>query len=285
MLEAIWQGVLNGFALGWIYILMALGLTLIFSIMNIVQLAHGELYMLGAYFAYYLAMTRGINLFGSIVITVIGMAGVGIFLERVFFRRLQGNFMGAILLSTALTLFLQSGTSTWFGVYERSIPRLAKGSLEIIGSAIPADRSIAVVIAVILVVLLYFFLKGTKQGKALVASAQNREGAILSGIDANRMSSLAMAIGCALAACGGILAGALFVVSPMMGTIPLMKGLIIIIVGGLGSLLGSVIAGMALGLIDGIVPILLNPAVAVLFPLVIVIVFLIVRPQGIFGHE
>jgi branched-chain amino acid transport system permease protein len=149
---------------------------------------------------------------------------------------------------------------------------------------VPKDRIAAVVAAVIMSLALYLFLKLTEYGQAMVASAQNPEGAILQGIDPNRMSGLSMAIGCALAAAGGTLAGSLFNLSPYMGLVPLVKGITIIVLGGMGSLPGAFIAGMTLGLIDGLVPILFGAAWASVGPLLLVIGVLVIKPQGFFGH-
>lgn len=283
--QAIWQGVVNGIALGWIYILMALGLTLIFGIMNIMQFAHGEIYMLGAYTVYYLTASYQVGLFMATLLSMIVMAVFGIFLERLLFRHVRGQVLPPIVVSVGLTLILQSGAVVGFGLYERSIPRLGQGSFEILGSVIPKDRIIAVICAVTLILVLYLFLKKSKYGQAMVASAQHREGAILQGISPNKMSAMAMAIGCALAAAGGALAGSLLMLDPFMGTQPLLKGLVIIVLGGMGSLFGAAIGGMILGLIDGLIPILFGPAWASLLPLIIVIFILVVKPRGLFGHE
>lgn len=281
----IWQGVINGLALGWIYVLMALGLTLIFSIMSIMQLAHGELYMLGAYFVYYLSVIYGMNLFVGMFLSMTIMATFGLFLEVFLFRHVRAQFLAPIVVSVGLILILQSGAVVGFGLYERSLPRLAHGSLEILGGVVPADRIVAVGFAVMLILLLYLFLKRTKYGQAMVASAQHREGAILQGISPNTMGALAMAIGCALAAAGGTLAGSLFPMAPYMGTQPLLKGLVIIVLGGMGSLPGAAVGGMVLGLIDGVIPVVFGPMLASLLPLIIVIFILVARPQGLFGHE
>jgi len=172
-----------------------------------------------------------------------------------------------------------------FGIHQRSLPKLSIGAVHIGSVVVPRDRVIVVGVAIVFVACLFLFLRKTTQGKAMVASSQNHEGAVLSGIDANRMAMLAMGIGCALAAAGGILGGSLFAVSPTMGMIPLLKGLIIIVAGGLGSLLGTVIVGLCLGLIDGVGPILFDPAIAVILPFALVIVVLLFRPQGLFGRE
>jgi branched-chain amino acid transport system permease protein len=253
--------------------------------MGILQLAHGEVYMMGAYVAFYCCTSLGINIYVSMFISMAVMALFGILIEKFLFRPVRAQVLAPIVISLGLTLILMSSAQVGFGLYERSLPRLAQGSFIFLGCAVPKDRIIAVGFALSLLLLLYFFLKKSKYGQAMVASAQSREGALLRGIDPNMMSAMAMAIGCALAAAGGTLGGAILMITPSMGTLPLLKGLVIIILGGMGSLLGAALGGIFLGLIDGIVPIAFSPAVASLAPLIIVILILLVRPQGLFGHE
>jgi len=213
------------------------------------------------------------------------MAGFGLFLERFLFRPVRAQILAPIVISLGLTLILMSTAVVGFGLYERSIPRLAQGSFVFLGSAVPKDRIIAVGFAVGLLLLLYLFLKKSKYGQAMVASAQSWEGAILRGISPNMMSSMAMAIGCALAAAGGTLAGSILMLTPSMGTLPLVKGLVIIVLGGMGSFLGAAVGGVFLGLVDGIIPVAFSPGLTSLAPLVVVILILLARPQGLFGHE
>ena len=283
-LQAIWQGIINGLALGWIYVLMALGLTLIFGIMHIMQFAHGEIYMIGAYVVYYLTASFKLPLVIATALSMVVMAAGGLILERFLLRPLKEDWLSAVVATTGLTLILQSGAIVVFGLYERSIPLLAHGPFDIMGIVIPKDRVAAVAVAVILSLCLYLFLKTTKYGQAMVASAQNPEGAILQGIGPNKMAAMAMAIGCALAAAGGTLAGSLFALSPYMGLSPLVKGMTIIVIGGMGSLPGAFMAGMILGLIDGLVPILFGHVWAAMGPLLMVILILVIKPQGFFGH-
>ena len=284
--QVFWQGFLNGLALGWIYVLMALGLTLIFGIMHIMQFAHGEIYMLGAYAAYYLTASLKLPLFMATSLSMLVMAMVGLILERFLFRPFKEDWVSAVIAAVGLSLILQSGAIAMFGLHHRNLPVLAEGPFNIIGSIIvPKDRIAAVVVALFLSLALYLFLKATRYGQAMVASAQSPDGAILQGIGPNKMAALSMGIGCALAAAGGVLAGSLFQMGPFMGTLSLVKGLLIIVIGGMGSLPGAFIAGMSLGLIDGLFPILFGHAWASMSPLFFVIVVLIIKPQGLFGHE
>jgi branched-chain amino acid transport system permease protein len=213
------------------------------------------------------------------------MAGFGLLLERALFRPCKKDWLAAVVVSIGLTLILQSGAVVAFGLFERSIPRLARGSLSLMNISIPKDRIIAMAIAAGFFAGLYLFLKRTKIGLAMVASAQNQEAASLRGIDPNVMSSLAMSIACGLAAAGGAMAGSILMLSPFMGVLPLVKGLTIIVVGGMGSLFGSVVGGIMLGLIDAMFPVFFGSVFCSIAPLILVILILILKPQGLFGHE
>jgi branched-chain amino acid transport system permease protein len=281
------QAVANGLALGWLYVLMALGLTLMLSIMGILQLAHGEIYMFSAYLVFTLLNSFNLNLYLAIFIITVLMGIVGLFLERFLFRPRPNRdpLLSSVVISTGLTLILTSGAIVVFGLYQKSLPRLLYGSFEIFGGGVPKDRILAIAFSVVAFFLLYFFLKKVRFGQAMVASAQNREGSFLKGIDPNLMSMLAVAIGCALAAVAGGLGGAILRIEPYMGSLPMVKGLVIIVLGGMGSIPGALAGGMLLGLIDGIVPVIFGSAVAAVAPLIIVIVVLLIRPKGMFGHD
>lgn len=280
------QAIINGIALGWLYVLMALGLTLILSIMGILQLAHGEVYMLGAFAVHYL-VGRGLGIYPGIALAMVMMAVFGIMLERGLFRPQPGRdvVLGSIVVSTGLTLILTSGIIVSFGLYTKSLPFLITGSFTVFGAMVPSDRILAIGFSLLALLMLYAFLKKTRLGLAMTASAQNREGSFLKGINPNRMSMSAMAIGCALAALAGALAGSILQLQPYMGGLPMIKGLVIIVLGGLGSIPGAVIGGLILGLIDGIVPVFFSPAVAAVGPLVMVILILLFRPKGLLGHD
>lgn len=284
-LPLVMQALINGLAMGGLYVLMALGLTLLLSIMKILQLAHGEIYMIGAYVVYYLSVSFGVNLYLAILISMGSMALAGIVLERFFFRPCGNDVLSTIVVSIGLTMILQNAAVVGFGLFERSIPRLAQGALTVMGVAVPKDRLTALVFAAVLALVLYLFLKKTKLGQAMVASAQNQEAAMLRGIDPLVMSPLAMGIACGLGAAGGAMAGSILMLTPFMGTLPLVKGLTIIVLGGMGSLSGAIVGGLFLGLIDGLFPVFFGAVVASIAPLVLVVIILILKPRGLFGHE
>jgi branched-chain amino acid transport system permease protein len=283
--HALVQGLINGLTLGWIYILIALGLALILSIMNIMQFAHGEIYMVGAYIVYYFAVIAGLNFFLALLVSMLTMAAFGIFLERFLFRPLLGNFLSAMCGAIGLMLILQSSIVAGFGIADKNITNFWPGVFNIAGWILPRDRALAVIFALVLTLLSYLFLKKSRYGQAIVASAQHREGALLQGINPNQMSAMVMAIGSALAAVGGALAGSIFMLTPYMGSTALIKGIIIVVLGGMGSISGVVVGGMILGFADGLLPLAFGPAVGVIVPLLVIIVILLIKPQGLFGYE
>lgn len=282
--QLLWQSFINGFALGWLYILMALGLSLIFGITRIMQFAHGELYMLGGYVVYLFSVSLHLNLFLSILLAMVLVGAFGYLLYVGLFKRFTGQMVNPIIISVGLTLILQSGVMVVFGITQRTLPRLAEGGLSLLGSPVPKDRLVVVVVSVILVAALYVALKKHRYGQAMVASAQSPEGAQLQGINLARMGAISMFTASALAAAGGALAGSVFQLTPYMGVQPLVKGLIIIVLGGLGSVPGVVVGGLFLGLLDGVAPVVLGAGWASILPLVIVMIVLLVKPTGLWGY-
>jgi branched-chain amino acid transport system permease protein len=281
----LWQSIINGFSAGWIYVLVALGLTLLFGIMRIVQLAHGEIYMLGAHAVYYACVILGINIFVSFVISATALSLLGILIERFLFRKFRGQIEPSIIVAIGLILLLQTTAVVSFGSSEKNIPRLIPGILTVGAVRLSWDRVLAVLIGAGLVSALALFVKGTKIGQAMVAISQDTEAAALQGINVNRISSITMAIGCALAAIAGGLMGAIFSVEPFMGSFAISKGLAVIILGGLGSIAGAVAGGLILGLIDGIVPLYYSTTVAYIVGFASIVIILIIRPKGLMGHE
>lgn len=283
--SAIVSGLINGFGLSCIYILIALGLTLILSIMNIMQFAHGEIYMLGAFITYYITVSLGINVFLAMLISMVVVGIIGFILERLLFRRFMDNFLQIVCVTLGLMLILQTGVVLAFGPDQKFIPNIWPGALNLVSWTVPYDRLAAVLVSIGLTLFLFLFLKRSKYGQAIIATAQNKEGALLQGINPYLMYSMVMVIGCALAAIAGSFAGAIFILTPFMGTPALMKGIMIVVLGGSGSLLGVILGGFLLGMIDSIVPMVWGSAPSVIAPLILVILVLVIRPQGIFGHE
>lgn len=279
------QIVLNGLMSASIYILVAIGLTLVLSMTGIVQLAHGEIYMLGAYGTYYFCTVLGLHYLLALLISVLIVGLAGIPLEKIFFRPFRGqDFMPSVIIAVAIMIMLQTTAIVSFGSSIKVVTTPFRGVVTVAGAAVSWERLLVIAISVVFVGGLFLLLHRTKMGLAMLALSQDIRGAALQGISADRVSSTAMFIGCALAGVAGGLMGAIFNLSPTMGSFALMKGIAVIILGGMGSLTGVVIGGLVLGLIDGIVPPLLNPQMGSLIGFICIILILVFRPQGIMGR-
>jgi branched-chain amino acid transport system permease protein len=279
------QSILNGLTLSAIYIMVSLGLTLILSIMNIVQMAHGEIYMIGAYLVYFIFSILGVNFYVSLVVSIVLVGALGILMERFLFRRYTGDPERAMIISVGLMLALQNVVIFAAGGDAVAYSSPLTNVVKFLNASISWERLLIIVVGIILVVGLFSFVRFTKQGQAMLAISQEREGAALQGININRISSLAMFLGAALAAVAGGLVGGLFSLLPTMGIFALMKGIAVIVLGGLGSIPGVIVGSLILGLIDGIVPMFSSTYVAGLIGYGAIILILFFRPKGIWGHD
>jgi len=283
--ETLAQSILNGLMAGWIYVLVALGLTLVMSIMGILNLAHGELYMFGAYAAYYFCVSAGLHFLLALVISMLLIGAMGILLERFFFRPFRyGEFWPTVIIAAGLMVLLQTTSLVTFGGSTKVVTTPFPGVITIAGVTLSWERLIVIIVSILFVAGLFLLIHRTKIGQAMLAVSQDLEAASLQGVNADHISSVAMFLGCGLAAAAGSLMGAIFNLSPFMGSFALMKGIAVIILGGLGSLTGAIIGGLILGFVDGIVPPLLSVHMASLIGFVVIILILQFRPQGIMGH-
>jgi branched-chain amino acid transport system permease protein len=276
---------MNGFCMGGTYILVGLGLTLILSIMSILQFAHGEIYMLGAFTVYFLCVLHGMNLYLAVFISMLSTACVGLILEKLLLRPLKGKFLSYVCATTGLSLMLQTAVVLTFSKGTKQLPSLWPGAFNVLGVMLSRERFVAIVIALGLALALYLFLKETKYGLAMIASAQNREGALMQGINPNVMSAMVVGIGSGLAAVGGALGGSIFNLDPYMGGLAFTKGITLIVIGGLGSLPGAVVGGLILGIGESLFSLFFGSQMGIIIPLLLVIAFLIFKPKGLFGHE
>ncbi len=279
------QMFLNGLQLASVYILIALGFTLIFGILHIVNIAHGSLYMLGAYATWILITVLEFDYFLSIFTSMVIVGLIGIGFERLIFRRLHGMVMPTIIASMGLTQVINQSVLLGFGTKEKVVSNPFPGVVHIFGTVFPTQRIVIMIIAITLTALLVWWVQKSKAGLALRALALDRETASLYGISFKRYGTLAFAIGCALAGAAGGLMGSLFYIEPHMGDTPLMKIFVIIVVGGLGSVPGAILAGLLLGFIDSFVATIFDSVIASIVGFAMIIVVLIFRPTGFLGHE
>lgn len=280
------QLLLNGLVMGVIYALVAMGLSLIFGVLEIVNFAHGEFYMLGSMLAYFLTAQWGFDYWATIlVVTVVGVA-VGYVLFEGLLLALRGEtFERSILLTMGLSMVLQNGAVFLF----TTNPHLLESKLSyqniVVGDfRMPVARLYALGLGFAAFAVLYLILHRTRIGKAMRGVAQNRAAADMVGIDARAVSRLAVAIGIGLTGLAGAALAPVYAVHPLMGFNFVFKAFAIIIIGGLGNISGAAIAAVMLGVIEslagGLLPLALTDAVAFLS----MIAVLLLRPQGLFGR-
>jgi branched-chain amino acid transport system permease protein len=277
------QALLNGFGLAMAYVLVALGLTLIFSILEIINFAHGEFYMLGAFTAYLTFTLVKVPYIVAVIaaIVVVGLAGA--VAERLVFRHLRGKTLNAFIVSLGLLWVMQAGAQIAFGIQDKAVPSAFSGVLRLGGVFISFERLAVTLCAVVLIVALYAFLEWTKTGRAMRATAQDADGAALQGVNIELVSMLGFALGCALAGASGALLAPIFSVGPWMGALPVVKAFIIIIVGGMGSLPGAVLGGLMLGVVEGVGTLFFSSAAVNMLGFLMVIAVLLLRPRGLVG--
>ncbi len=278
------QLIVNAIVLSSIYILVALGITYIFSILRVVSFAHGEIYMLGAYVTWLVVAWTGMNYIISLVIAIVVVFLFGLALERVFWHPIIKNPMACMIMSLGLLLILQGSVATIFGEREKSLSTQFPGVLNMAGVYLSVERIVIIVIAIVLVLGVLFFLRYHKQGQAMRAITANPEVAALQGIRVHRMQMLGFGIGCALAAAAGGLMANIFSLTPTMGLAPLFKAFIVLILGGLGSIPGVIVGGFIIGFVDAFGLTLIG-RVAGLLGFAIFILMLLIRPRGLMGYE
>jgi branched-chain amino acid transport system permease protein len=278
------QSAVIGLSIGSIYILMALGLTLMFGMMHIINFAHGAVYMLGAFVIYYVYFQAGAPYFVAFAAAMVLLGIFGYLVERGIYRPIKGGIEPTLVALLALSTFLEAAGYPVFGQLDKHVPPVFEGTRSILGVSLSVERLMIIPIAAALVAGLYLFINQTKIGAAMRAIEQDREAAALQGVNVNFINGLAFAVGFALAAAAGALMAPIFKLDPMMGGQPLLKAFIIIILGGLGSIPGAIFGGLILGLIDSVVATALGAEPAFLLSFVFIIVLLLFRPAGLFGH-
>jgi len=266
------------------YMLIALGFTLIFGIMRVVNFAHGEFVLIGAYGIYVAQSLLGINYFIAVPLAALAAAIIGIAAERIVFRRFSGDELGGMIAALALAITINGAVTAIFGVDGQPVDRPISGVFHIGDAILPKDQLFAAGVAFALVLLTYLLLVKTRLGLAMRAVAQLPEIARLQGITPWKTFPIAFAIGCGLAGFAGALTAPIYAITPYMGEGALTKAFIVVVLGGLGSIPGTLLASVLLGAIDAGISILYSATLATLVSFVAVILVLIARPNGIFGR-
>lgn len=285
------QTILNGVIIGGTYALMAVGLTLIFGYMKLVNFAHGELYMLGAYFAYSFVVVVGVPFFVGFPLAIVGGAIVGFLLDIVLFRPLRKRdpapfSMMAMLTTIGLVILFQNVAQLiWSPVPKRIPPPLDTGAIQIGGLGFRPSQVLVAILAMVVIGAAHQFMQRSKTGMAMRATFQDADVAALMGVSVDRIYSLTFALGAGLAAAGGALLGMVFLITPTMGQLASLKAFTVVILGGLGSFVGAILGALVVGSAESLTATYISSGYSEAVAFLLLLIILIVRPQGILGRR
>ena len=268
-----------------IYAMLAVGFTLIFGVARVLNLAHGSFYALGAYATYVATAILGWPLLPAALMAIALVALFGVVIEKIFIRPLRHSQLGELMITLAISLVIEQALFLIFGSEYRNVPAFIQSKVAIGGIDIAGQRLLTVAVAVVAIGALYLFIQRTRLGSAILAISQDAEAAKYMGIPSDRIFSLVMAISAALAAVAGVLAGPFLSVQPTMHLLPIMKAFAIVIVGGLGSIPGSIVAAMMLGYAETIVAYTISSSWTEIVSVLATLLMLVFRPAGIFGKR
>lgn len=274
--------VFNGFVNGFLIALIALGLALIFGIMKIINMAHGDLYMLGAVGAVVLA-SSGIPFWVSLVVLPLLLGGLAMPFERYVLRPMEDNPLATMIATLGLSFVLQQLALIYFGGQPRRLEEPISFTVTIFGLAYPGYRLVAAGIGLVLLVGIWFLVYRSPLGLALRATISRPEVADAMGINTSRVRAAAFGLGTALAAAGGVLAAPINNVSHQMGNQILLVAFIVVIVGGMGSLGGALLVALVMASVEGGITSWLTPVEAQITVLVLMSIVVLARPRGLFG--
>jgi len=279
------QQLLNGLANGMGYVLIAVGLTLVFGVLRVVNFAHGEFFMLGAYVTYYGMTLAGMDYISALLVATVVVAGLGILANRFFFQPLKKEHEFTILLSSlGLALLLSHLAETIFGADPKYVDTpFSDATLSLGEITVTQQRIGVIVVASVMIAATYWFIKHTRMGKMMQATAQNPEGAALTGINTRFVHAYTFALACALAALSGALVGPTAMLYPTVGDWAVLKGFIVVVMGGLGSVTGALLGGLILGIAESLGGGYISLGFKEAIGYAIIIVVLLLRPNGLFN--
>jgi len=283
------QVIVNGILTGGLYALIAVGLTLIFGVMRVINFTHGETLMLGSYLTYFLFTLFGIDPFISLPLAIFALFMLGVAIQRFVINPvLDAPHLNQILLTFGLVLIIQNlALILWSGNYISMTTRYSAISLQFGPLRVGLTRLLGLVIAISLTILLTLVLKRTEWGKSVRAVTQDREAAMLMGIDVNRVNMVAFGVGSAMGGAAGVVTSMIMYVFPLVGMMFVLKAFAIVVLGGFGSIggavLGSLILGLTESLVTNYVPNGSGWAEGVSF--IVMILILVIRPKGLIYVE
>lgn len=274
---------IGGSVNGAFYALLALGFSLMFGVARVVNLYHGSYYLLGAYFYYTYSVLAGLNLFVAALCSLASVVLIAIMIDKYMISRVRTSGTTVMILTLGLASFTQYLVRIVFGAKYLSVHGFVDGGVDIMGVTVPSTRLLALVVSVVLIVALWYFVRRTSAGKAIMAVAQDGLAATYMGINSSFAFTLTTAISAFLAGAAGIIVAPFLTIEPTMWLFPLIKAFAIVILGGLGSLEGSVVVAFLLGYIETFVSLSISTNLREIVFLAIVFIVLIIKPTGLMG--
>lgn len=290
-IETVLQSLAFGLFIGGIYGIAAVGLALVFGVLKVLNVAHGELLMFGGYISYWAFTTLGLDPFLSLALAVPALFLVGLALDRALYRHVvrqegEEKIKNSLLVSFGLALILENLAIALFTADDRTVQVAYMGQgINLMGVSLPYTRLGSLAIALVVIVALHFFLRHSTTGKAILATAEDLEAAELAGINIHRVYMLTFALGAALAAIAGTQVVITYGISPSVGLSWTLKALIITVLAGTGSILGAFPAGLLLGVVEALSGAFLGATFSEVIGLVMFLLVLLLRPQGLFGRS
>ncbi|ERL04306.1 putative high-affinity branched-chain amino acid ABC transporter, permease protein LivH [Mitsuokella sp. oral taxon 131 str. W9106] len=286
--QQVLQQLINGISLGSIYALIALGYTMIYGIIKLINFAHGDIYMVGAYIGFFSITQAGLGVIPSLMISLVTTGLLGMAVERIAYRPLRHAPRISVLITAIGVSFFLEYTSMYFvSPTPRTFPALfGDVAVDFMGIVINGQQMLILGITAILMVVLTYIVQRTKTGKAMRATSFDTETAELMGINSDRIISITFGIGSALAAVAGVLVGIYYnSIDPLMGIMPGLKAFVAAVLGGIGILPGAVVGGLILGVVEALVSGFLSSTFRDAAAFAILILVLLVRPTGLFGKN
>jgi len=282
------QQLVNGISLGSIYALIALGYTMVYGIIKLINFAHGDVFMLGAFIGFYAIARWDIGFFPALIISMVLCAIIGVIIERVAYKRLRNaTRIAALITAIGVSLLIEYTVIFFRGASPEAYPEvLPKTSIDILGVSISSISILILAVTIVLMILLQFIVHKTKIGKAMRAVSLDPDAARLMGINVDNTISATFAIGSALAGAAGVIFGVYYTrIEPLMGVLPGLKAFIAAVFGGIGSIPGAMVGGLSLGVVETVVSALGFSLWRDAAAFVILILILILKPSGIFGKN
>lgn len=280
------QSIVNGILMGGVYGLVAIGLTLIFGVMKIINFAHGSLMMLGMFTTYWLYVLAGLDPYLSLLLSIPCLFVLGLLIERFLIAQvLDAPAHNQLLLTLGISLFIENFALFLWTPNFRTLEVTYLRKAAMVGSVmISLPKLVAFIFAIILTILLYCFLKGTDMGKAIRAASEEREGALTVGINLRRIYYVAFGIGAACVGAAGTLTAPFFYVNPHVGGIFVITAFVVVVLGGMGNFIGALVGGLIIGLAESVGAAFVPGQLKQFIIYFIFILVLLFKPEGLFGR-